>query len=152
MPNKYKFYDSDLFTVNKSEENYDKIVSNPDNISNEFIHLIGKTYMDLYPKNRGCMADFFEPHTNHPQAKKMLNCNLTDSYDRWMFLAKIYEELPDNNGKMARTIQHAFYLAFGVYTRTHYPHEELSNSKVRAELEGVCGNYFARQFHKQLSA
>lgn len=97
-----------------------EIMNNPDGFTLQHLQDIGRAYLEEYNLIgiTGFILGLF--HTNHPIALKM--CHYADDatpIKLWTFLAKIYEELPNNNGKLAKTILEYFKEAYGEKILTH---------------------------------
>lgn len=88
---------------------------NPNAITDEHLHLLGKTYLQAYPEKRNACFRFFAFHTNQSFAKEMSRTQLDTPEARWHYLKNLYSHLPNTNGKLAETIKNLFSLAFGYH-------------------------------------
>lgn len=104
---------SSILTKTINDHYANKNISSPDKITNEKIQEIGNAYLHRHGKNPSWLSSLFHLHINQPSARKLKHCNVNNSEKRWIFLADVYEALPNSRGEIAKAIVNLFIDAFG---------------------------------------
>lgn len=85
--------------------------NNPNNLTNEDIQAIGKKYL----QKKSIFSFFLKTSTLDTFAEKLKEYNAeNEAYQKWLYLAELYKELPNKDNLIANEIRSIFGTAFNL--------------------------------------
>ena len=119
------------------------MLTRPEDLTNKMINQVGEDYYRLNPKGKFLT---WLSHDNHNLADKLIKYRTKFTHmesspvEKWGFLLRIYSDIKDPNGKLAKLIDELFMQAFDM---THVPKFKMFQS-IRLELSTAMVVYDLR--------